>query len=1358
MKLVKKTKEQKEYLLRLKSNISSFLVNYKKRYQLFPWSLVNKISKMKIITDTPITVHGTEFTVKELIKEINKYKGKIQSRIKPSYFNFILKAYIKDSMNKTGNELSKVYRQYNEQLNLQFKEMKDDLFFCLDALKELNKVVKNEKKKQPVSESVELIEEGTHTTGIIHKLYHVSKENLNGKVLHPRIPENKLTKNNLEEALTPRVCFAPTIDRCLMALSQNLENQILYVHVPVDKTKYSDVSKHQVADAKVTKEKWVTYDVELKCIGKIKVLSAKDKKYKFDFRDVNKEEVKKAEMNPINWTYKWNWEWVEKYVNESTNLDDSKQKILDDLKHYVKWASMDDSCWNNVKPLNDFIIHKSKKSGDLLLLAKLYSGGKDTNKKILENLSNNVCYDGNNVEFKACYLPGDLFIYIELKDIPINESTRSELKDSQFGIPEDRKFPLDTKEHVKSAIKLFGHAEESKKKELANRIKRAADKYDIEIPESTQCYKYLHESSNDTIIMTESTQKSVMDKSFKKKTGGNFEFLDLHDVRAKEYLFKNSYFNKYFKSTYSYTNGEIAVDKDKNKLAGYIYVGGGNKSTNRNYGFIQTLEVLKPYRGYGLSTRLLKDAIKKYHAVDLTCYKDNEVAMNLYKKHGFVIIGYGNSKNKMDYWMKLKSKLTKDDKVMKESVSDSLFTENVILNKNDIYKNFDKFESGKSNVLLITGFSGSGKSSLGKNLASKYNAEHYELDVLSFFFGGNITNEEIKKSEPGLMEFLNKHKEYENGKVPSNKEIMEAYKKYIPFLISWCKRQKDKKFIIEGLQLYEIFDKEHPQSYFSNPIIIKGTSGLKSAIQAAKRNNSDNENTSFMKELNPLIKWALKDNKNLEALSKYVKEAVNKTDYDDREKVLYKTIQILKDNGRKPNVSKTEEKNWLNCDFDKNDFGDSLCIAGLGNEELSSICNKVNAVIKPYGGKLSPDNYGTAFLTVHESEENSTMDRITFIDEHYKVVDLNDYVLECMNDVDDFLFDDDDTFTEGANIDMTKAVKKYVGEIKKSGKLYKNAIKSNNFSDARKAISSIRSNIDDAIKTVNSIPSDTSSAVLGTIARAIIMMAKVLIPSFGIGVVGGVAGGTIKKLSLHAITQITAFNIIRSVVGISSSIISVITSLKEIIGQLTEIINKIKNSKEVTADTFNAYKNGIIVDLKKFKENTKKMETTVNEMEKKYKELQKEASKKEKSVKESAEFVANRKAIYEACANGEITLDEREELLHDLNREYMVKESEEPTTNCANSKERFEAVRKAIYEKCSNGEITLDEREILLEKAKELLLEKSDVTENTDNTEPTVDSDQQAEEKNKPDDSSSEESRGVKDLKNATEDFKSMTK
>lgn len=73
------------------------------------------------------------------------------------------------------------------------------------------------------------------------------------------------------------------------------------------------------------------------------------------------------------------------------------------------------------------------------------------------------------------------------------ETKRSNLKNSQFGIPEDRKFPLDTREHVNSAIKLFGHAEESKKYSLAKRIKVAADKYGITISKKSQVYKYLGE-------------------------------------------------------------------------------------------------------------------------------------------------------------------------------------------------------------------------------------------------------------------------------------------------------------------------------------------------------------------------------------------------------------------------------------------------------------------------------------------------------------------------------------------------------------------------------------------------------------------------------------------------------------------------------------------------------------------------------------------------------------------------------------------------------------------------------------------------------------------------------------------------
>lgn len=76
------------------------------------------------------------------------------------------------------------------------------------------------------------------------------------------------------------------------------------------------------------------------------------------------------------------------------------------------------------------------------------------------------------------------------------------LKASQYGIPEDKKFPLESRKHVQSAIKLFGHAEESKKKDLAKRIARAAKKYNITIPETTQCYKYLTESV-ETLIPSE---------------------------------------------------------------------------------------------------------------------------------------------------------------------------------------------------------------------------------------------------------------------------------------------------------------------------------------------------------------------------------------------------------------------------------------------------------------------------------------------------------------------------------------------------------------------------------------------------------------------------------------------------------------------------------------------------------------------------------------------------------------------------------------------------------------------------------------------------------------------------------------
>lgn len=161
--------------------------------------------------------------------------------------------------------------------------------------------------------------------------------------------------------------------------------------------------------------------------------------------------------------------------------------------------------------MKDFKVYKTKmflptlendkkKKSAIIMLSPSY----DSSKKMM-----NYPLFVNRKRYESYYLDRDVSYYIGSKNVEeidenymyLNEVARSELKNSQFGIPEDRKYPLDTKQHVQSAIKLFGHAEESKKHRLARRIATRARFYGIDIPETTQCYKYLHESLGQRLEM-----------------------------------------------------------------------------------------------------------------------------------------------------------------------------------------------------------------------------------------------------------------------------------------------------------------------------------------------------------------------------------------------------------------------------------------------------------------------------------------------------------------------------------------------------------------------------------------------------------------------------------------------------------------------------------------------------------------------------------------------------------------------------------------------------------------------------------------------------------------------------------------
>lgn len=200
--------------------------------------------------------------------------------------------------------------------------------------------------------------------------------------------------------------------------------------------------------------------------------------------------------------------------------------------------------------------------------------------------------------------------------------------------------------------------------------------------------------------------------------------------------------------------------------------------------------------------------------------------------------------------------------------NEEYYTENVIIDRDDLYINMDKFESGKCNVILVTGFSGSGKSTLGQEMVSKYKCDdHIELDALEWWFNKAITEDELKNGLTPIYDWLIHYKSKMNMEKPTEKQIMEMYDDVIPYVINWCKKHSDKKYVINGIQLYENWANKGKCQYLSYPMVLKGTSGLKSIYRAMKRNGNR------IIDLPSYLKWLARSNKQVDALYKAMKEA-----------------------------------------------------------------------------------------------------------------------------------------------------------------------------------------------------------------------------------------------------------------------------------------------------------------------------------------------------------------------------------------------------------------------------------------------------------------------------------------------------
>lgn len=205
----------------------------------------------------------------------------------------------------------------------------------------------------------------------------------------------------------------------------------------------------------------------------------------------------------------------------------------------------------------------------------------------------------------------------------------------------------------------------------------------------------------------------------------------------------------------------------------------------------------------------------------------------------------------------------KNGKVSTEAYIENLLSTNIvqesyILSKDDIVLHLDDFISGKSNILLITGISRSGKTTMSHDLAKKYNAEIIHIDSFENYYC--IGDED--SSEYGInlrnkwftTPVGKKYKEIcdDDPDKITNEELSSFMKDAVMFIIKMCNIHCNKRFIIEGLQIYADVNADILNGC---PIIIKGTSMLKSF---SRRGRKTFDNLKFYiqseKELNEFRK------------------------------------------------------------------------------------------------------------------------------------------------------------------------------------------------------------------------------------------------------------------------------------------------------------------------------------------------------------------------------------------------------------------------------------------------------------------------------------------------------------------------
>ena len=506
---------------------------------------------------------------------------------------------------------------------------------------------------------------------------------------------------------------------------------------------------------------------------------------------------------------------------------------------------------------------------------------------------------------------------------------RSELPDNVFGIPQERKYPMPDKRHTLSAIKLFGHVEPKYEEELAKNIIKNMKKYNI--PESAvgkdnKLRNYIDKkSTNESYLLEESNASEYSMKPIK-------------EDQLKEYY-------KWFKIVFNGDKNSIKEKEVKstkviyyqNEVVGYIAFS-RYKDGNMKYLGIGNFMVIPKYQRSGHGKNVIKYIIDKYKDTYnlIYCWVDrsNTNAINFYKKIGKV---YMNTKSNPDqYYVEFYRKRGSTNESYLLEESNNYLEEKYIMNDKDIYYNKDKFDNGGINLCFITGHSGSGKSTMGRDMQSN-NIEHYELDDLQCI-KDHFTMQNLKEYGDLIYSYFNgkgkkfyiSFKELEDNKTPGSEYEDILYKDFVKYAMDYAKSHKNKKYVIEGVWLF--CSDENNKPYFSPEefkdyaFYIKGTSAIVSKHRAALRDAKKDSKGSKLNTVKGYIpnmirknwKWYMINEKRINVFRNYFSKLVNESFIEEQSTKSQKIYHLSQSNMNGKTISPRIPSNY----FTKNGYED----------------------------------------------------------------------------------------------------------------------------------------------------------------------------------------------------------------------------------------------------------------------------------------------------------------------------------------------------------------------------------------------------------------------------------------------------